>query len=65
MSAIKLVCRSCKRSMDYDRSIDSSIPAVVTKIVQGHCDRCWHGDHDTETWYDAKGLEVPQNVGEP
>jgi len=62
VAAIKLVCQNCKRSMDYDRDIDFTIPASVVKIVQGRCDKCWHGDHDNETWYNAKGLEVSQNI---
>lgn len=59
---IKLFCRQCKRSMDYERSIDPSIPAVVVKIEQGMCDQCWNGDFDDETWFDARGREVCQQL---
>ena len=57
---VKLHCRNCKRMIDYPRAADPSMPRTVVKIVQGHCDQCWHGDHDSETWYDARGLEVSQ-----
>lgn len=58
---IELKCQHCKRSMRYPRTADPNIPANVVRIVQGHCDQCWHGDHDSETWYDARGLEVCQS----
>lgn len=60
--AIKLVCWNCRRTMEYPRSADAAIPASVVKIVQGRCDKCWHGDHDSETWFDARGREVSQDV---
>jgi hypothetical protein len=60
MNDITLVCENCKRSMDYARSIDPTIPAEVVKITQPHCDVCWNGDFEDETWWDAKGKEVPQ-----
>lgn len=59
---IELKCRGCKRTIKYPRSADLSIPARVVKIVQGSCDRCWGGDHDDETWFDANGLEVDQRA---
>lgn len=60
LSPIRLICQNCKREMDYPREADKSIPLSVTKIIQGYCDQCWNGDHDGETWYDSKGLEVLQ-----
>lgn len=60
MSPIKLECVNCKRSMDYDRSIDPSVPDEVVRISQPHCDECWNGDREDESWYDANGKEVPQ-----
>lgn len=60
--AIRIVCENCKRSMNYARSIDPTIPEVVTKITQPHCDVCWNGDREDETWYDAAGKEVPQSA---
>jgi hypothetical protein len=64
MAPIKLVCEGCKRSMEYDRSIDTDIPPEVVKITQPHCDQCWDGDREGETWYDAKGCEVSQEPPE-
>lgn len=58
---IELKCKGCGRTVDYPRSADRAIPKSVVRIVQGRCDKCWHGDHDSETWYDARGLEVSQN----
>lgn len=46
--------------MDYERSIDPSIPARVVLIEQGMCDDDWNGDFDEEIWYDAQGSEVAQ-----
>jgi hypothetical protein len=46
--------------MDYPRHVDPTIPDNVVVIAQGHCDRCWDGDFDTETWLDARGREVDQ-----
>jgi hypothetical protein len=60
MSTIVLCCAGCGRAMDYDRSIDPSIPASVVKITQGGCDVCWNGDFDDEIWFDAKGREISQ-----
>jgi hypothetical protein len=62
MTAIKLHCLTCKRSMEYGRDIDPTIPAKVTKITQPHCDQCWNGDREGETWYDALGHEVSQDA---
>lgn len=59
---INLECKGCGRSMRYLRRIDPAIPARVAKIVQGRCDRCWNGDFDTETWFDARGKEVAQTA---
>lgn len=55
---ITLHCRSCKRSVDYDRSIDPDIPAIVTRIESSACNRCDTGDFGTETWFNADGQEV-------
>jgi hypothetical protein len=60
MTTINLACENCKRTMDYDRSIDPDIPRLVVKITQPHCDACWDGGREGETWYDAKGREVSQ-----
>jgi hypothetical protein len=60
MAQIKLVCLHCNRSMDYDRAIDPDIPPEVVKITQPHCDQCWNGDREGETWYAANGREVAQ-----
>lgn len=57
MDAIRLHCR-CGRSMDYDRSIDPDIPAVVVRIESTCCDKCDRGDFGTERWLDAAGKEV-------
>lgn len=57
---IRLECQSCGRSMDYDRSIDAVIPQSVLRIVQPSCDRCWNGDFEGETWFDANNNEVSQ-----
>jgi hypothetical protein len=62
MTDIVLCCKGCGRSMNYERTIDPSIPANVVKITQGGCDVCWNGDFDDETWFDAQGREVPQYV---
>lgn len=59
---IKLQCLSCWRSMPYDRKINPTIPAGVVKITQPHCDECWHGEREDETWYDAGGREVSQDL---
>jgi hypothetical protein len=56
--SILLLCRGCGKTMDYERSIDPTIPESVVKIEQGHCDECWDGDFDDETWFDAQGREV-------
>lgn len=56
---IKLVCKNCGKTMDYDRSIDPTIRPQVVRIEQPHCDECWDGDRESETWFDAKGNEVP------
>lgn len=58
--AIRLVCDNCKRAMNYSRSIDPTLPEIVVKIAQPHCDVCWNGDFENETWFDAAGNEVPQ-----
>jgi hypothetical protein len=57
---IKLVCMTCGKTMDYERSIDPTVPAKVVKITQPSCDVCWNGDFEDETWYDAKGRIVSQ-----
>jgi hypothetical protein len=62
--AIRLVCKNCKRAMNYSRDIDPSIPEFVVKIIQPHCDQCWNGDREGETWHDASGAEVPQRLPE-
>jgi hypothetical protein len=60
MPAIELYCLTCKRSMGYERDIDPDIPAEVVKITQPHCDQCWNGEREGETWYAANGREVRQ-----
>jgi hypothetical protein len=60
--AIRMECKGCGKTMDYERSIDPSIPENVVRITQGGCDVCWNGDFDDETWFDADGNEVPQYV---
>jgi hypothetical protein len=62
MNAIKLICRGCGKVMDYDRSLDPTIPATVVRIEQGSCDECWNGDCDSEIWMDASGNEVQQTA---
>lgn len=57
-SMIKLVCLNCNRTIDYGRDIDPSIPPNVARIEQPHCDLCWNGEREGETWYDAGGVEV-------
>jgi hypothetical protein len=44
--------------MDYDRSIDPSIPVTVAVIEVSRCDECDDGDFGTETWFDAMGAEI-------
>jgi hypothetical protein len=56
--SIQLCCMTCGRSIDYDRSIDPSIPAEVVKITQPSCDECWTGGFEDETWYDAEGRVI-------
>lgn len=46
--------------MNYERTIDPSIPPEVVKITQGGCDVCWNGDFDDETWFGADGKEIEQ-----
>ena len=58
---IKLVCLNCKRTIDYGRNIDPAIPSNVARIEQPHCDLCWNGDREGETWYDGRGVEVLQS----
>lgn len=57
---IKLVCLNCGRAIGYGRDIDPSIPPNVVRIEQPHCDVCWNGEREGETWYDVAGNEVPQ-----
>lgn len=57
---IKLICRGCGKTMDYDRAVDPAIPATVAIIEQPSCDECWHGDREGEFWFDADGQEVSQ-----
>ncbi len=64
LAPIRLRCRHCGKAMDYERSIDPTIPASVVVIEQGHCDDCWDGDRDDEIWFDAQGREVPQTNDE-
>ncbi len=59
---IKLVCLHCNRTIAYGREIDPSIPANVARIEQPHCDLCWAGEREDETWYDGRGNEVSQNL---
>lgn len=59
---IKLVCLGCNRTIDYGREVDRSIPANVARIEQPHCDQCWSGEREGETWYDGAGNEVSQHV---
>ena len=59
---IKLECKSCGRLVDLDRDSDPTIPVKVAKIVQAHCDVCWDGDFEDETWLDEQDREVPQIV---
>lgn len=58
---IILVAKCCGKTMEYERSIDPSIPAEVVKIVQPSCDEHWNGDFEDETWLDAAENEVPQS----
>jgi hypothetical protein len=57
---IRLICNTCRRGMDYERTIDPTIPANVAFIFQKSCDDCWDGDREEEIWYDAGGHEVSQ-----
>jgi hypothetical protein len=57
---IKLVCLNCNRTIDYGRDIDPSIPANVARIEQPHCNECWDGEREGETWIDGAGNEVSQ-----
>lgn len=59
---IKLVCLHCNRTVAYARTIDPSIPVNVARIEQQHCDECWDGEREGETWYDGAGNEVSQNI---
>lgn len=48
--------------MEYERSIDPSIPSEVVRITQPHCDECWNGECEEETWWDADGRRVAQTA---
>lgn len=57
-SALILRCESCGRWTAYERSIDPTIPAWVSELVQSHCDAegCDTGDRLIETWLDTDGV---------
>lgn len=57
---IELACLCCKRMILYGRDLDPSIPPNVVRIEQPHCDQCWRGERESETWYDEAGAEVAQ-----
>lgn len=57
---IKLFAQCCGKTIDYDRSIDPSIPANVVRITQATCDEHWRGDREEEVWWDAEGRCVEQ-----
>ncbi len=59
---IDLVCANCGRTIAYARTIDPDIPTNVVRIEQPHCDGCWDGDREGETWFDGAGNEVSQDV---
>ncbi|KPM23039.1 hypothetical protein AAJ72_08945 [Citromicrobium sp. RCC1885] len=59
--AIKLTCRCCKRSRDYDRRVDPSLPSNVAAIETDLCDHCDTGDFGSETWFDAAGKQIEQS----
>jgi hypothetical protein len=54
---IKLRCQ-CGNAMDYDRSIDPSIPTSVAAILSTQCPECDDGGFGTETWFDTNGCEL-------
>lgn len=56
--AIRLCCAKCGREMDYDRSIDPSIPDNVKTIISTACDKCCHGDFGSERYFDVVGREL-------
>jgi len=62
MVPIRLFCQCCGKSMEYERSIDPSIPSEVVRITQPHCDECWNGECEEETWWDADGRRVAQTA---
>ena len=55
---IKLECTGCGNHMEYDRSIDPSIPTSVVRIVHNICNQCDNGDRGVERWYNAQGERV-------
>lgn len=60
-ASIQLDCPSCGRRDDYPRIVDPTVPAAVVRI-QSACNRCDNGDFSTETWFDADGNEVSQDI---
>lgn len=61
MSAATLQCPKCKRERWYDKATDGAIPSRVARIVV-ICPTCDDGDFHSETWLDAHGNEVSQDV---
>ncbi|RWL14843.1 MAG: hypothetical protein E5X86_19645 [Mesorhizobium sp.] len=62
MTAIILRCKRCGRKMKYSRKADPDLPTNVATIESSACDRCGNGDFGSETWLDADGLEVSQDI---
>lgn len=56
-TSITLRCPRCRRKKDYPRSIDSRIPAAVSKIVI-ICPKCDDGDFHCERWFDKNNSEL-------
>lgn len=58
---LRLVCPRCNQYKRYERPSDRTIPDEVT-LIEIICPGCDDGDRHSETWFDAFGCEVSQNL---